>query len=43
MKEMNNFVVQGHALVLSMTQTNKNFNEKANIIVKNIDRSVTQQ
>jgi polyadenylate-binding protein len=42
LKEMNNYVINGHAIVLSMKQNNKSYNEKANILVKNIDKTVSQ-
>ena len=38
---MNNCEIYGHSIVLSNTN-NKNFNEKANILIKNIDKEVTQ-
>lgn len=42
LKEMNNAMIDGHSIVLSMKQDKKAFNEKANILVKNIDKEVTQ-
>ncbi len=45
LKEMNNYVINGHAIILSMqtTQTQKKtFNEKANILLKNLDKDLTQ-
>jgi polyadenylate-binding protein len=41
LKEMNNYVINGHALILSMKQNKQAFNEKANILIKNIDKAVT--
>ena len=41
LKEMNNTVINGHAIRL-LLQGNKSFNEKANILVKNVDKEVTQ-
>jgi RNA recognition motif-containing protein len=41
LKEMNNSLISGHAIILSMKSQVKNFNEKANVIVKNIDKLVT--
>jgi hypothetical protein len=35
-------MINGHSIVLSMKVQNKTFNEKANILVKNIDKEVTQ-
>lgn len=39
-KEMNNAIINGHAIVLSKKVQNKQFNEKANILVKNIEKDV---
>jgi RNA recognition motif-containing protein len=41
LKEMNNYVINGHAIVLSLKSSNKTYNEKANILVKNIDKSLS--
>ena len=41
LKEMNNTVIHGHAVILSLKVENKSFNEKANIIIKNIDKEAT--
>jgi hypothetical protein len=37
---MNNTVIDGHAIRL-LNQGDKTFNEKANVIVKNLDKEVT--
>lgn len=42
LKEMNNTPIEGHAIRL-LAQGNKEFNQKANVIVKNVDKDVTQQ
>ena len=39
---MNNTPIEGHAIRL-LAQGNKEFNQKANVIVKNVDKDVTQQ
>lgn len=41
LKEMNNTVIDGKAVRL-LPQGNKSFNEKANVIVKNVAKEVTQ-
>ena len=40
--EMNNASINGHSIVLSQKITDKNFNEKANLLLKNIDKEVKQ-
>ena len=40
LKEMNNTIIDGHALRL-LPQGKKTFNEKANILVKNLDKDVS--
>lgn len=40
---MNNALVKGLPIRLSMKYENKSFDEKANILIKNVDRAVTQQ
>ena len=42
LKEMNNYVISGHAIILSMQTQKKTFNEKANILLKNLDKDLTQ-
>lgn len=42
---MNNYVISGHAIILSMQTQNQKmtFNEKANILLKNLDKDLSQQ
>lgn len=42
LKEMNNHLVRDKSIRLSMKYENKAFDEKANILIKNIDKTVTQ-
>jgi polyadenylate-binding protein len=44
LKEMNNYVINGHAIILSMQHAQNQkvtFNEKANVLLKNLDKDVT--
>ena len=41
--EMNNFVLQGHPLRIVHSQSKFEYDEKANLLVKNIEKEVTQQ
>lgn len=41
LKEMNNAIISGHSLRL-LPLGKQNYNEKANILVKNLDKDVTQ-